>query len=64
MIIVCAVLTMHVYTVCMTQGGMTALMEAACRGHMETVRILLAAGADIDLQDKVSDNPDEIIEDY
>ena len=48
--------------ICVTQEGRTALMEAACRGHMEVVRVLLAAGADINRQDKVSANPDEINE--
>ena len=33
-------------------------MYAACKGYIEIVSVLLAAGADINLQDKVSDNAD------
>ena len=35
------------------QGGRTALYRAADNGHMEVVTALLAAGADINLQDEV-----------
>ena len=35
------------------QDGWTAMMEAACNGHVEVVDRLLAAGADKDAQDKV-----------
>ena len=45
---------------CVTQQGMTALMKAVYNCHIETVRVLLAAGADIDLQDKVSADSDDI----
>ena len=38
-----------------TQRGMTALMHAVCNDHMESVKVLLAAGADVTHQDKVSD---------
>lgn len=31
-------------------GGNTALIVAACNGHQSAVRTLLAAGADIDVQ--------------
>ena len=41
---------------CVAQGGSTALIYAAKRGHTEIVCTLLAAGADINLQDKVSAN--------
>ena len=44
----------------MTQQGMTALMSAIYHGHIETVRVLLAAGADINLQDKVSAESEQI----
>ena len=37
-----------------TQRGMTALMLATDHGYMETVNVLLAAGADIYRQDNVS----------
>ena len=43
-----------VYYIYVTQDGMTALMSAAYYGRMNIVRVLLAAGADIDLQNKVS----------
>ena len=33
---------------------MTALMVAACSGHTETVKTLIEAGADVDLQKKAS----------
>ena len=48
--------------ICVTQDGMTALVRAARYGHMETVSVLLAAGADINLQDKVSASIDMIHE--
>ena len=33
---------------------MTVLMLAACSGHTETVKTLIEAGADVDLQTKAS----------
>ena len=48
----------------MRQDGWTALMMTAWNGGIETVRFLLAAGADIDLQDRVSADSHAIIEDY
>ena len=42
------------------QEGTVALMSAAYYGHMKIVRVLLAAGADINIQDKVSADPLDI----
>ena len=39
---------------CTSQGGQSALMLAASAGHTEVVAQLLEAGANTDLQDKVS----------
>ena len=39
---------------CSYNGGRTALMFAAMGGHHEAVSVLLAAGGDPNLQDKVS----------
>ena len=36
-------------------GGTTALMEAACSGHMEVVEALLQCGADVNATDQVRD---------
>ena len=38
-----------------TQCGLTALMKAARHGHSETLRLLLAAGADKDAKTSVCD---------
>ena len=35
------------------QDGQTALIRAAQNGHTETVSVLLEAGADVNLQEKV-----------
>ena len=35
------------------QDGRTAVMIAAYRGHKETVEVLIAAGANLNLQNKV-----------
>ena len=35
------------------QYGMTALMWASSNGHSDAIKVLLSAGAQIDLQDKV-----------
>jgi len=35
-------------------GGMTALMEASREGHTATVQVLLEAGADVNVKEKVS----------
>ena len=37
------------------QGGWTALHVACMNGHDKVVKILLQAGADLNIQDKVSD---------
>ena len=39
---------------CSYKDGWTALMKAANEGHHESVSVLLAAGGDLNLQDKVS----------
>ena len=39
---------------CSYKYGRTALMNAALRGHLEVVSVLLAAGCDPNLQDEVS----------
>ena len=36
------------------QDGLTALILAVTKGHTETVKTLLAARADVNLQEKVS----------
>ena len=36
------------------QNGRTALMEASGGGHLDVVRLLLAQGANMNLQDSVS----------
>ena len=36
------------------QGGQSSMMRASENGHEEVVRILLSAGANVDLQDLVS----------
>jgi ankyrin repeat protein len=38
----------------MEQNGVTALVSAAWKGRIEVVTLLMAAGADIQVQDKVS----------
>ena len=43
-----------VYSHCVPQDGGTALMWASVMGHTDTVRALLSAGAQADLQDEVS----------
>ena len=40
--------------ICVAQQGMTALMKAVYNGNMEAVRVLLAAGADINHQNAVA----------
>ena len=49
----CPLFTVHTCTVLPPQYGDTALMEAALRGHSETVRVLVQLGADLNVQDKV-----------
>ena len=44
--------------ICVTQDGWTALIRAAFNGRAEIVRVLLAAGADTNLQSKVSADGD------
>ena len=39
----------------LTQHGDTALVRAACRGHVEVVEALLQRGADINATDQVRD---------
>jgi ankyrin repeat protein len=39
---------------CVVQSGCTALMRASERGHTDAVRVLLGAGADIEICRKVS----------
>ena len=36
------------------QNGRTALMEASSEGYLDVVRVLLAQGANVNLQDSVS----------
>ena len=36
------------------QNGRTALMEAISRGRLDVIRLLLAQGANVNLQDSVS----------
>jgi hypothetical protein len=43
------------FSVC-DQDGETALMKASEAGHIATVQALIGAGADPNLQDKVSDD--------
>jgi hypothetical protein len=38
---------------CLLQPGWTPLLHACSRGHMEVVTVLLAAGAQVDVEDKV-----------
>ena len=40
--------------VSVSQGGLTALIIAVMEGHTETVKTLVAAKADVNLQDEVS----------
>lgn len=42
------------------QGGSTPLMEAAEQGQAATVLVLVEAGADMDLEDRVGENEIEI----
>ena len=42
------------------QDGCTALRETSIRGHQKVVRLLLGAGANPDLQDKVRIGQDSI----
>ena len=49
----CPLFTAHTCTVLPPQHGDTALMEAARRGHSETVRVLVEVGADLNVQNKV-----------
>ena len=42
------------YIIFVTQRGKTALTFASYKNHMETVKVMLAAGADINRQDNVS----------
>ena len=43
------------------QDGQTALEEASFKGHQKVVELLLRAGANPDLQDKVSTGQDSCI---
>ena len=49
----CPLFTVHTCTVLPPQAGATALMEAALRGHSETVRVLVQHGADLNVQIEV-----------
>ena len=40
--------------VSVSQGGLTALIIAVMEGHTETVKTLVAAKADVNLQEEVS----------
>ena len=46
-------LNVQMTLVSVPQHGLTALILAIQEGHTETVRTLLAAGADVNLQEKV-----------
>ena len=48
----CEVISVH-YTSVITQIGDTVLMMAAGKGRTEVISLLLEAGANIDLQNKV-----------
>jgi len=39
---------------CVPQVGKTALMEASSHGHSDAIQVLISAGAEVDLQAKVS----------
>ena len=43
----------HVVTLTTTQNGCTALQQASSKGHQKVVELLLGAGANPDLQNKV-----------
>ena len=43
-----------------SQDGWTALHYASREGHMEIARLLVNRGADINMKDKVSIEPDEM----
>jgi len=43
-----------IYSHCVPQNGMTALMWASSNGHTDVVHALLSGGAQPDLQDEVS----------
>ena len=49
----CPQLTAHPARACLPQDGSSALMQAARGGHVECVRALLQAGADVALADQV-----------
>ena len=38
---------------CLLQDGYTALISAAANGHQSVVKVLIKAGASLDMQDKV-----------
>ena len=45
----------HIISLCSShQNGRSSLMRASENGHEEVVRMLLSAGANVDLQDEVS----------
>ena len=44
------------YTVCVSQGGWTALISASDMGHLEVVKALLEAGADKEVKGNVSED--------
>ena len=43
------------------KDGKTALMWSADKGHKEVVKMLLEAGADVELKDNVSNRSDKLL---
>jgi ankyrin repeat protein len=46
--------TSHSYRYCFSQDGNSALIKASQRGHSAAAEVLIEAGADLNLQNKVS----------